>query len=90
MTHGGGKSASINRVKPLKSNGSAFWAVFYHQFEATTLHPVRKPYMCSNKLLTYYSVPAKATKKDINRILKDCYKEHRLAMAYWSQLKARI
>jgi hypothetical protein len=45
---------------------------------------------CRVGLLTFYSVPAGASYEDIVGALQDRFREHQLAAAYQSHLKARV
>jgi hypothetical protein len=101
MTGGGSSNTgtNMNRVKQLKFDGSAFWAVFHQQFEAMDNHNDWTSHKKAMHLLAtlqgqaadiLQSILAGAAYKDIIGALEGHYREHQLVAAYWSQLRARI
>jgi hypothetical protein len=100
-TYGGSENTgtSTDKVKPLTFDGSIFWAVFHHQFEAVANKNDRTSCKKTTHLLTVHqgqpandlhSNPAETTHEDTVRDLTGSYRDHQQAAAYQVQLKARI
>jgi hypothetical protein len=86
-------------VKPLKFSGVKSWAVFHGQFEAVVVQNNWTPNETAAHLLSVlqgtavdilHTAPTEAMYKNIVRALWDHFGDHQLAVAYWSQLKARV
>jgi hypothetical protein len=88
---------SIDRVKPPRYNRSTFWAMFHHQIKTMTVHNKWAPPEIATHLLSVlqkqaanilHGVAIEATYKEIIEALESYYRDHHLAAAYHSQLKA--
>jgi hypothetical protein len=96
---GSSAGANADKVKPPKFHGSISWVVFHRLYEAAVIHNDWSPREKAAHLLkvlqgqatdVLHNVPGEASYEDIVGALQDRFRDHQLATAYRSQLKARV
>lgn len=98
LRNGGNAGISTDRVKPIKFDASTTWTLFYRQVEAATNH---NDWTSREKARHRFAVtqaqaadilqcPSRRVTRRYRWRSEGRYGDHQLAVAYLSQLKARI